>query len=368
MHARLAVFLLSALLYMLCVPVAAQSVVFINPGKSDEIYWLTASRAMESAARSLGMQLEVRYADRVHQKVFDIADEIVARPPQQRPDFVVYSNDYGSGPRLLRQFEDAGIKSFLAFSGIMASSERAVTGVPRAQLKHWIGSLEPRAEDAGYLTAQALIERGRKAGVQAPDGKLYLLAIAGDRSTPSSVARNEGMMRAVAESPDVVLEQMVYAAWTREKAREQSEVLFQRYPQARLVWAGNDLMAFGAMDEWIKRGGTPGRDAFFSGVNTSREALEARKSGRLSALAGGHFIAGAWALVMVHDYARGKDFAGDGLEQSQFMFTLFDSAQADIFLRRFGELNFDAIDFRRFSKVHNPRLRAYNFNFRQLLH
>jgi ABC-type sugar transport system substrate-binding protein len=44
--------------------VRAQSVAFINPGKSDEIYWVTASQAMEAAAKSLGMNFEVQYAQR----------------------------------------------------------------------------------------------------------------------------------------------------------------------------------------------------------------------------------------------------------------------------------------------------------------
>jgi ABC-type sugar transport system substrate-binding protein len=44
--------------------VRAQSVAFINPGKSDEIYWVTASQSMEAAARSLGMNFEVQYAQR----------------------------------------------------------------------------------------------------------------------------------------------------------------------------------------------------------------------------------------------------------------------------------------------------------------
>ena len=39
-----------------------------------------------------------------------------------------------------------------------------------------------------------------------------MLAIAGDRSTPSSINRNQGMHRAVAEDPTVILEQEVYAA------------------------------------------------------------------------------------------------------------------------------------------------------------
>src|SRR5207248_8334986 len=40
-----------------------------------------------------------------------------------------------------------------------------------------------------------------------PDRKLHMLAIAGDRSTPSSINRNQGMHRAVAEDPTVILEQ-----------------------------------------------------------------------------------------------------------------------------------------------------------------
>lgn len=367
MHLRLTTLLLALLLCLASPLAAALSVVFINPGKSDELYWVTAARAMEAAARSLDIKLEVIYAGRIHQRVFDVADEISARPPAERPDFVVFSNDYGAAPRLLRQFETAGIRSFLAFSGIAASAERNETGAPRAQLGHWLGSLEPRAEDAGYLTARALVERGRKARAYGADGKLHMIALGGDRSTTSSILRNEGMMRAVAEAHDTVLEQTVYAAWTRDKAKVQAAVLFRRYPQARLVWAGNDLMAFGAMDAWQAQGGEPGKDAWFSGVNTSTEALDALKSGRLAALAGGHFIAGAWSLVMLYDYANGHDFASEGLEQTQFMFTLFDPRQADLFLRRFAHLRFDGIDFRRFSKTHNPRLKRYDFNFRQLL-
>jgi len=41
---------------LLCGSVArAQSVAFINPGKSDEIYWVTAAQGMQAAAHSLGM-------------------------------------------------------------------------------------------------------------------------------------------------------------------------------------------------------------------------------------------------------------------------------------------------------------------------
>ena len=229
-----------------------------------------------------------------------------------------------------------------------------------------LDEVHPQAEDAGYLTARALIERGKRERAFGPDGKLHMLAIAGDRSTPSSIKRNQGMRRAVAEDPRVALEQEVYAAWTREKAAEQADWLYQRYPDAKLAWAGNDLMAFGAMTAWEKRAGKPGVDAWFSGINTSTEALEAVKSGRLTALAGGHFITGAWALVMIYDYHHGRDFADEGLELQRPMFAEFTPQLADRYIERFSG-GFDAVDFTRYSKVKNPRLRRYNFGFAQLL-
>jgi ABC-type sugar transport system substrate-binding protein len=345
----------------------AQSVVFIDPGKSDEIYWVTAAHAMQAAARSLGMQLTVYYAERDHPRSMDIAREIAALPPGKRPQFAIVTNDYATGPELLRILDGAGIKTLFAYSRILAAPELADAGRPRGHYKGWLGSLEPRAEDAGFMTARAIIERARAAGAFGPDGKLHMLAIGGDRSSTTSILRDEGMRRAVAADPGVVLEQEVFAGWTRDRAAAQSAGLYERYPAARLVWAGNDLMAFGAMQSWEQRGGKPGKDAFFSGVNTSHEAMQDLGSGRLSALAGGHFICGAWALVLLYDYAHGHDFADEGLELERPMFMLFTAADAQRFEQRFGDMNFDHIDFRRYSKALNPKLTRYDFSFRQLM-
>ena len=64
----------------------AQSLVFINPGKPDEVYWATAARAMQAAAGGLGMKLEVRFAERDHLRTVAFARELAALPPEKRPD------------------------------------------------------------------------------------------------------------------------------------------------------------------------------------------------------------------------------------------------------------------------------------------
>jgi ABC-type sugar transport system substrate-binding protein len=354
-----------ALLLLFPMLAGAQKVVFINPGKSDETYWVTATQSMQMAADSLKMTLEVRYVEREHLRSFDIARELIARPPPTRPDYVIFSNDHAVSPELLRLFEPSGIKCFLAYSKPTAQ-ERVQTGGPREKYKNWIGSLEPKAQDAGYLTAKELIKKGRAMHVQAPDGLIHMMAIAGDRSTNSSILRNEGMHRAVKEAGDVVLDQEVYGDWDRQKAAEQAQWLFERYPHARLLWAGNDLMAFGAMQTLEQRGGIPGKNVLFSGVNTSTEALNALRQGRLSALAGGHFITGAWALVMIYDFHRGKDFNTEGLELEMPLFTLFTPDLSDRFQAIFG-INAHKIDFRKYSKALNPPIKRYKFGFEQLL-
>lgn len=345
----------------------AMSVVFINPGKTDEIYWLTASRSMEAAARQLGIKLEVMYAERNHLNALVFARQLAARAPELKPDYVILSNDYGSGPEVIRLLDAAGIKSFLAFSGIGVPRERVLVQQPRQLYPNWLGSLEPDSREAGYLTANALLQRARQLGLYASDGKIHVLAIAGDRATATSVKRNQGLQQALQESRDVRLDQLVYGEWRRDKASEQASWLYQRHPLARVVWAGNDLMALGAMSSWQERGGKPGRDMLFSAINTSVAAFHALKEQHLLALAGGHFITGAFALIMLYDYQHGKDFASLGLEQTHSMFILFSEAEADLFMQHFANLNFDKVDFRRFSKVINPGLAVYPFSFRSVL-
>ncbi len=355
-----------ALLLGVATGAAAQRVTFINPGKSSEGYWVTVSQVMQQSARSLGMELEIRYAERNRLMPITLAKEIAQRPARSKPDYLVVTNDYSVGPEILRSLEGAGIPVFMVFSGI-PEDLHAQTGRPRERYPFWLGSMEPRAEDAGYMTARALIQKARAMPqLRGADGKLHFMAVAGDRSTTASAARNRGMLRAVQEAKEVVFTQQVYGEWLRERAHEQAKVLYQRYPDARLVWAGSDQMAFGAMEAWRQQGGVPGKDALFSAINTSQEALDARRRGELTALAGGHFLAGAWALVMLYDHFRGIDFASEGLELHYPMFMLLNETNIPAFESRFAQVQ-TRVDFKAFSKFHQPKLKRYDFDIGRLL-
>lgn len=357
-----------ALLVLLFVvlPLAAQAqrVVFLNPGRHDEAYWVAAGGAMQQAARSLGMSFEQQFGEREPDRVLQLARDLAARPAAQRPDYVVLANEKGVLVEASRVLGTAGIKTFAAFSGLLPQEQG--NWAPRQGLPLLIGTLEPRADEAGYLTARALIEEARRRRLRGRDGKMHLLAIAGDRSTPVSIARTEGMRRAVSEQPDVVLERVAFADFRKDLAGEMAAELMSAYPEARLVWSGSDQMAFGAMQTSRERHQEPGKDLLFSAINTSPEAMQARIRGELSALAGGHFLCGAWALVMIHDYHRGRDFKDLGLMQRQGMFMLFSEQDAERFVARHGR-GLAELDFRRYSRALNPGLPRYAFDPQILL-
>lgn len=343
----------------------AFSVTFISPGHHDEAFWVDASRGMQSAARSLGIHLEIVYAERDVLQQIELTREVTARPPAARPDYLILSVEKGSFAAQMTLAEAAGIPVFLAYNGLLPT-EHQQYGLPREHFSELLGSLTPEAEDAGYLTAKKLIDAARHKGLSAPDGRFHLLALSGDRSTDSSIQRNEGMRKAVEEAGDVVVDQLVQTDWRQDVAAFKAGQLYQRYPDATLVWSGSDQVAFGAMSALGRR--IPGKDVLFSGVNTSAEAMQAVISGKLTALAGGHFMAGAWALVVLYDYQHGIDFAdSEGLEMARPMFTLFSPAKARRYLAIFGASGVPSLDFRPFSKALNPAVDHYDFELARLL-
>lgn len=340
------------------------NVVFINPGRSDEPFWRSVTRFMQPAARQLNIDLEVLYAERDYLKMIDLAKMVAERA--KKPDYLMIVNEKLAAGELLKVAEKAGIKSLLVFSKF-EDAQAAEFGRPREKFRHWIGTLTPNAADAGRLTAEELIRQAMKLHIVADDGKLHIAAIAGDKTTPTGTLRLQSAIEVFSNHPSVVLEQVVYGNWDRERAKEQAAALLLRYPNLNAFWTASDLMAYGAIDAAEESGRRPGVDFLISAINNSPGVMQARTEGRISALAGGHFTAGAWGLLMLFDYHHGKDFRHEGLEMRLPLFMLFDEDRAQRFLSRFANEDFSAIDFRQFSKHLQPQLRRYQFGLLPVL-
>ncbi|MBV8678817.1 MAG: ABC transporter substrate-binding protein [Aquitalea sp.] len=348
--------------FMLHTSAWAFSVTFISPGRHDEAYWLSATQAMQAAAEQLDIQLEVLYAERDAQQMLKLARQVAQR--SHKPDYLLIVNEKLAAPAMLDIADQAGIPSFVSFNGLTDTQLQA-TGQPRQRLKHWLGSLSPDNTLAGTLTMQEVLDSATR---HFPPGTpLHVLMVAGDRATPASVERVAGARQALATHPTAKLTQLVYGEWEHKRAMQQGLWLLQRYPEINVIWAANDEMAFG-LEEAIRRNGKQaGRQVLLSAINNSRQAMNERAQGQLTALAAGHFMTGAWSLVMLYDYQHGRDFADEGLMLQPPIFSAMTTQQAQHFIQRFAQDNFRSIHFKQFSRVGNPALQHYAFRFSSLL-
>ena len=65
----------------------AMQISFINPGKSDEAFWVSVSQTMQAAAKEFGITLEIYYAQRNHIQMLTILDEILLTNQNWLPQF-----------------------------------------------------------------------------------------------------------------------------------------------------------------------------------------------------------------------------------------------------------------------------------------
>ncbi len=140
-----------------------------------------------------------------------------------------------------------------------------------------------------------------------------------------------------------------------------------RYPQTEAIWAANDPMAIEAVEAIINAGKNPGKDIFVAGLNWDAPALKRVKNGEMVASVGGHFITGGWVLVLLHDYHYGKGFVQETAQLKLEIFSILNRNNIDNYLKHFGNSHWSHIDFSKFSKVLNPTVMKYNFNFDEIL-
>jgi hypothetical protein len=97
------------------------------------------------------------------------------------------------------------------------------------------------------------------------------------------------------------------------------------------------------------------------------DALESIAAGGLAATAAGHYLIGAWAMVMLHDYHHGHDFAEHGGPAQRLDYLYVVNRRS---VSRYDEVLFrqaDALDFKGYSKVGRSRSRGYDFTLERLV-
>jgi ABC-type sugar transport system substrate-binding protein len=327
-------------------------VAFLDPGDASDPFFDTMVSFMRRAAHDLVIELEVVECHRDAATMRAQARALVERPLP--PEYLLLVNEEGLAVEVLPLASARGIKVLLLNEGLMVP-DRQTLGSPGERHAGWLGELLPDDRRAGYLLAKTLFEAAR-ARRGAGGGRVVVGALGGS-FTSSSLLRINGLRQAVAEAGDVTLCEVVPANWQQERARAESARLLAGHPELAVLWSASDQMALGAAEAITAAGKVPGRDVLVGGVDWAPFAFEKIRQGAFTASVGGHVIDGAWALVLLYDLHH-RPSLGPAEEKSQLAVVTRDNVDAyeRLFTRR------REVDFRRFSKVANPGLEAYQFS------
>lgn len=335
-------------------------VVFLNPASDADPFYKKMVQFARVAAADLGVELAVLEARRDLERMRTLALGLTREG--NRPDYLILVNDRNLAADLLPQISQAGIRTVIVCEGFFVA-ERNLLGGPREKHPNWLGGLLPDDEQAGMLLAESLVAAARARQPAGGDDQVHLVGLSGAYSI-GAILRLNGLRKVVARHPDVVLDEVAPALWSRETARRLIPELLERNPRTSLVWAASDDMALGALEAVAAAGRRPGEEILIGGIDWSPFALEKLASGEFTASVGGHFLDLAWCVVMVHDHHHGRDF-GASIELSRYVvLTRENSSRYELF---FDESRWPTVDFSRFSKVRNPDLSEYEFGVESIL-
>lgn len=286
-------FLLIGLLCSVAPAWAKMNVVFFNPGSEIDSFWGDVDKLMEFAASKLDISLDIIHSDRNHFKMITQLDSLL-KSNTSFPTHIILVNEKQSAIKMLQMLYKHPVYVQLILNDISLSERESLLKDP-----HWktylLPAIIPDNYSIGAETAKTLLGR-------LETKKAKVLLISGDKSTPASVQRTQGANDYFFMQPNVTVTQTVYGQWSEDIAYGQTLTLLTRYPDLNLIWTASDNMAVGVVKALREKGLEAGRDVLVSSVNTSPEILKLCQEGSITALGGGHFLAGALALVQLQYY------------------------------------------------------------------
>lgn len=335
----------------------APSVVFLNPGEPVDrgkgLFWPMTARLMGVAAKTFGMELEVLYAERDHLLMLRQAESVAQRT--DLPDYVVMVNEKQAALKMLKMFEGTLTKVLLIHNDMTLEQRREI-GNEREQMQHWIGTAKTDEESSTYRMMEEL---SRQLDTREPQ----VIGITGARGTPVSLERAQGVSDYMTKTGRGQQLQLAFSNWGADDAKSKADVLLARYPEANIIWTANYSMALGALHA-VKAHGTP---VLVGSTAAAPQAVPSMTEQGMAVSLGSHFFIGAWAMVLLHDYHHGVDFAAHGgVKQKLDHLYVITPDNASRYYHVVYDKT-DALDFSVFSKYLHPSSEGYTFSLAPLM-
>ena len=331
-----------------------------NLTKNDYLGSLNHSFAQASAS-DLGVDLEIKILKNRPDR-FDYLEslkEVFQR--EKKPDFVIATFYEKITVDILNLAQSNNIPIFIVNSNISRNNKKSV-GKLRRKFSTFMGHISPNDEKVGYDLAKYLIKLKRESN---PDGRLKVSAMAISKKNIKSKQRLKGLKKAVKEEYLTKLYKTVYTSAGKQESYIQTSRLIKKYYDLNVVWTESNSMSLGANEAMVDNGLQD--QTITGGIGISKESLTSIQDGGVKAIIGGTFMDAGFALVLIHDYLKGKDyFEQYPLKIDSNMF-IINSKNANTYAPILNSQNWDKINFKKISKVYNTSLAEYDFSIDNLL-
>jgi ABC-type sugar transport system substrate-binding protein len=255
---------------------------------------------------------------------------------------------------MLKTFHSSPVKVFVMHNDL-TPEQRAEIGNERQYIGNWIGTATTDAARGAFILMDHLYRR------LGSEREPRIIGLTGDPATPVSMDRAEGVADYVARAERGRILQLAFGDWSYADGERKAAVLLTRYPDTNIIWAANDSMALGALRAVKARK----MHVLVGGIGGFPDAMASVAAGGLAATAAGDYLIGAWALVLLHDYHAGTDFAGHGgLRHNLDYLCVVHRNNVRPFTHR---IRTATMDFRRYSKALHPSPRPYDFRLARVV-
>lgn len=333
---------------------------------SDTPFWAWVGRFAEAAGHSLGADVQVFNAQ-LNRVLFLKQFRAAAAGRERHYDALVFPNFLHTAPYALDICERNRVVCVL-FNSDLSADEQTRVGRPGERLKYWVGHMVPDDIRASEAMTEVLVRVARN---RLPEAPVHMIGVNGYRYDQPAIARELGLRKALAAETGIHLRQVVHTDWSEMDAYVRTRRLLKRYPDTGIVWSGNYRSTTGILRALREADLQPGRDVWVNSFGLEGNALEELAAGEVEVTAGGHFMEGAWALILAYDALAETDTTRSYHSQQTPLLMVTRDNLAEV-RQAMGLISSDSerlsrVDFTVYSRAHGVERDDYDFSIMRVL-
>ncbi|WP_440906420.1 substrate-binding domain-containing protein (plasmid) [Catenovulum sp. SX2] len=274
---------------------SALNVVYVLPDYEEHQFWYWVADVVKAVGKQQQIEVEIYHVSNNRFTLAEKMTEVAAR--ERKPDYVVFRPFQGSSQLVFETLERAKIP-FITLERVFEGKEAELLKRPQQTFKFWLDEIEYDQKKAGAKLTEKLHQEFTKDNAE----KVAQLTGLGGVYDRVSSGREDGLRMYLRQTNKVLLNQVFPMQFSQAVLSQRFSRVLSRYPDTDIFWCASAQMA---LEVNLQSGkSTSGKKWYIGAFDWLPEAVEQIKTGKITALIGGHFLMGAQALINIIEKDR----------------------------------------------------------------